>query len=294
VPGAPHPAAVVVLLGLVLAPSGCLGLFAPDGTSVSVGTHARGALVRAVELPEEGAGYAVPPAWRRRDRRYATQEVVHWLTTAFAMVARQDPEAIAALGDLSGRVGGRSIEHRSHESGRDVDIFFFAMDADGRPYHPQQAMLRFGPDGRAVAWSPPVRGMRVREPVPPARFDAHRTWALVRALVAAPGAQVQWIFIHRALGELLLAQASSEQDDAALIARAAALFHQPSDAQAHDDHMHVRVFCPPGDRLFGCVDRGPQRWWKKRWKEMGEPYAEIGFAAPADQGSPDVVSVEQR
>ncbi len=48
-------------------------------------------------------------------------------------------------------------------------------------------------------------------------------------------------------------------DDPALVAKAAALFHQPSDAQAHDDHMHVRVYCAPDDRISGCIDRGPAR-----------------------------------
>ena len=47
---------------------------------------------------------------------------------------------------------------------------------------------------------------------------------------------------------------------------------QPSDAEVHDDHMHVRLYCAPGDRSLGCVDKGPVRWWKKMWKYMGVPF----------------------
>ena len=47
---------------------------------------------------------------------------------------------------------------------------------------------------------------------------------------------------------------------------------QPSDAEVHDDHMHVRFYCAPADRRLGCVDKGPVRWWKKMWKYMRVPY----------------------
>lgn len=265
---------------LTLAPA-CVGIFADDGGSVSLGSHRAGAILRAAALPAEGPGFRVHAAWRGRDRLYGTQELVVWLRRAFRAVDRVHPGSVAWVGDLSRRAGGRSPEHRSHESGRDVDIFFFAVDDEDRPYHPGPAMLRFRPNGRAFAWSP-ADDKRVRAPVPAVRFDVQRNWALVRALVADPTAEVQWIFIHRALGALMLEHAAAAGEDPALVARAAALFHQPTDAQAHDDHMHVRIFCPPLDRSRGCVDRGPQRWWKKRWKYMA--------LAPLPDGDDDEVA----
>jgi hypothetical protein len=129
----------------------------------------------------------------------------------------------------------------------------------GRPYFPTRAMLRFAPDGSAKAWSPPVRDQKIADPIPVVRFDARRNWALVRAMLSDPTVEVQWIFVHRALAERMLREGTSSDDDPALVARAAALFHQPSDAQAHDDHMHIRLYCTADDRLLGCVDRGPQR-----------------------------------
>jgi penicillin-insensitive murein endopeptidase len=221
-----------------------------------------------VSLPFEGAGYRVHPDWQVRRRTFATPEVVGWLTRAFARVAQDVPESLAHVGDLSGRGGGNSALHRSHESGRDVDIFYFALDEDGRPLRDLPAMLRFGADGRVTGWSPSRHGQHIERPLPAGRFDMRRNWALVRALLSDPGVEVQWIFMHRPLASLLFQQAELEKSDPALLARARAVVHQPGDSQAHDDHMHVRVYCAPESRAFGCIDKGPQRWLKKRWKYL--------------------------
>jgi penicillin-insensitive murein endopeptidase len=236
-----------------------------------------------VELPLEGTGYRVPSPWQRRGRQYGTEEVVRWLTTAFSDVEARVPNSVACLGDLSGPGGGRSIEHKSHGSGRDVDIFFYARDLTGRQYIPERAMLRFAADGSAKGWSPPVRAQKITDPLPVVRFDAQRNWALVRALLSDPSVEVQWIFVHRALADLMLREGTSPGDDPELVARAAALFHQPSDAQAHDDHMHVRVYCAPNDRALGCRDRGPVRAWVKRGQELDRPPVANGTSevAPA-------------
>ncbi len=222
-------------------------------------------------LPAEGAGYEVPAAWRTRDRGYATDEVVRWLTSAFRTVHDQLPGGVAAVGDLSGRSGGANDRHRSHESGRDIDIFFYAEDRSHHPMRPRAAMIHYTPDGRARAWSPPVPGLRIAEPLPHAVLDAARTWALVRALLVDASVKVQWIFIQQGIAELLLREGRRAGDPAAVLAVAAALFRQPVGAEPHDDHMHVRVFCDPGDRRLGCIDIGPQRWWKKHWKYMSDP-----------------------
>ena len=244
-------------------------MFASDGGSVSVGSHSKGALVHGVAVPFEGAGYEVHPDWRPRDHRFATEPVARWLTAVFREVAEEVPDSTAHLGDISSRRGGDAALHRSHASGRDVDIFYFACDATGAPLHELPAMLHFGEGGRAERWSTGRAGRVVAHPVPEAWFDAHRNWALVQSMLSRPEAEVQWIFIHRALAGLLLAEAEREGADPAVVMRALALLHQPTDSQPHDDHMHVRLFCDPADRAFGCTDKGPKRWLKKHWKYMG-------------------------
>jgi penicillin-insensitive murein DD-endopeptidase len=248
--------------------AGCVGLFASGSGSVSVGSHAKGALLRPMAVPFEGAGYQVHPEWRGRDHRYTTEEVGRWITGVFSEVTARMPGSVAYLGDLSSRRGGDAAMHRSHSSGRDVDVFFFACNDHGDQLSPLPAMLHFSDDGRADRWSPAGAGRVVAAPVPSARFDARRNWALVRAMLSNPTVQVQWIFVDRALTELILAEAEREGEDPSLVLRALVVLHQPTDSQPHDDHMHVRLFCDPGDRFFGCNDKGPKRWLKKHWKYM--------------------------
>jgi len=248
--------------------TGCFGTFIDDGSSVSLGSHAAGGLWRGAAIPVQGPGYSVPLAWRGRKANYATAEFADALGKAFANVNRLFPGSVAMLGDVSRVSGGESNEHRSHHNGRDADVFFFAVDTKGRPYRDEQVMLTYGRDGWAKGWSPPKGKRPPSTAVPRVRFDARRNWALVRALVTNPNAEIQWLFIHRDLRTLLLEQAEREGEAPELVLRAAALLHQPGDSAPHDDHLHVRVYCDPSDRAHGCDDRGPVRWLKKYWKYM--------------------------
>jgi len=256
----------------LLSAAGCAGPLAFDFGSASIGTHADGTLRHPTQLPFDGDGYTVPRPWRTRRANYGTEELVGAVVRAARAVERSDPGGVAAIGDMSRRSGGDSAEHKSHQSGRDVDVFFYGVDRDGRPLRPGDAMLHFAPDGRATRWSPPHGVRAPAAAVPSARFDAQRNWAFVRALLSDPEVEVQWIFIHRGLAAALLHEATRVGDDPALVARASFIMKQPSDAEIHDDHMHVRFYCASGDRRLGCVDKGPVRWWKKMWKYMGVPF----------------------
>ena len=84
------------------------------------------------------------------------------------------------------------------------------------------------------------------------------------------------------LGQIVLEQAMLEGEPADTLARIQDLLRQPGDSAPHDDHMHIRIYCDPHERAFGCVDRGPQRWLKTRWKYLrarpGLPEADPAFA----------------
>jgi penicillin-insensitive murein DD-endopeptidase len=269
-----------------MAVAGCAGPMAVEFGSASVGTSGEGTLRHPALLPFEGDGYAVPAPWRTRHANYGTEELVGAVVRASRAVAAEAPGGVAAVGDLSHRSGGESVQHRSHQSGRDVDVFYYAVDGGGRPVRLGDAMLHFAPDGRALRWSPPQGTRPPARPVPGYRFDARRNWAFVRALLNDPDIEVQWIFMQRNLAAALLREATIAGDDPALLARAAFVIHEPSDSEPHDDHMHVRLYCDSGDRRLGCADRGPVRWWKKMWKYMDAPYGR----APADALGADGVA----
>src|SRR6185503_3278741 len=118
------------------------------------------------------------------------------------------------------------------------------------------------------------------------RFDARWNWAFVRALLSDLEVEVQWVFIHRVLVATLLQEATRAVDDSALVARASFIMKQLSDAEIHDDHMHVRFYCAAADRRLGCVDKGPVRWWKKMWKYMEVPFGR----PPAETVAPDALA----
>ena len=179
-------AVVVSLAVLTIAGGGCAGPLAFEFGSASIGTHADGTLRHPTQLPFDGDGYTVLGPWRARRANYATEELVSAVVRASRTVARSDPGGVAAIGDLSRRGGGGSAEHKSHQSGRDVDVFFYGVERDGRPVLPGDTMFHFAPDGRAVRWSPPHGVRAPAGAVPAVRFDARRNWAFVRALLSDP------------------------------------------------------------------------------------------------------------
>jgi len=105
----------------------------------------------------------------------------------------------------------------------------------------------------------------VREDGKAVRLDAARNWALVEALVDDAQAEVQWIFASRGVKTVLLEWALDHGRDVELIRRALKVLHQPADAAPHDDHFHVRVYCPGGGAGAMCEDRG------RRWEWLPEP-----------------------
>ena len=262
----------VVVLGAAMFDVGCAGVFGFDGTSDSVGWHANGTLRHPAVLPQVGDGYVIPSPWRARQSNFGSDELVGLIVRASRAVAEAYPGSQAAVGDLSRHNGGGSVEHKSHQSGRDVDIFYYVANPAGRAERPGDSMIHFDRNGRAAHWSPPQGAAAPARPVPDARFDVRRNWRFIRALLRDSDVEVQWIFVQRDLAARLIQEGVAEGDEPDLLARASQIIRQPSDAEPHDDHMHVRIYCDPRDRALGCYDHGPVRWWKKRWKYMEPPF----------------------
>ena len=239
--------------------SACVGQgLVDDGTSVSFGPPNDGALLNAARLPTSGPGYRMPPTWAKRGLHHGTGELVALIEHLGRALDEQELGRPLAVADLSLEHGGPSAWHRSHQTGRDVDLIFFARDAAGRAVVPE-VMHRYGPDGASIG--------AVGAPV--VHFDDRANWLAVRALVSNPVADVQWIFISDDLKQRLLDHAIDQGETLEVIAAAAQLMHQPNGALPHDDHMHVRVYCAPTDVRQGCEELGPVRWHKKDYKYRG-------------------------
>ena len=165
---------------------------------------------------------------------FGTWELVQLIERAAARVSQRVPGAKLSMGELSAATGGDIDGHHSHESGRDADISFYVLDGAGHPVAPG-AFVAFNGDGTA------------RRPNVGYRFDDTRNWELVARLVTDPDARVQFIFVSNQLRRRLLEEGARVHASRAVLDRAATVLGQPT-VNPHNNHFHVRIFCPPADR----------------------------------------------
>lgn len=204
--------------------------------AASVGRPSAGALRGAVKL-EVGAFLRLLPRQAQRCIDWGTPRLVAAIERAARAVAQALPSRVPlGVGDLSRARGGpiRSYS-RSHQSGRDADLAFFLLDERGRPAAADD-LLTLDSSLRGVTTEGAMRF-----------FDVVRNWQLVRALLADPGIHVRWLFLSNPLRAALLDEARREGTPQPLLARAAQVLHQPSDAPPHADHLHLRIACEPDE-----------------------------------------------
>lgn len=263
---------LAVLVALAATASGCAELgVVTDGSSISYGRPNRGRLIDGVKLPDAGPGFVTGPIWKARGNRYGTDELVTLLKGVSRRMKKKSRDARLVVADLSGTRGGAAHTfHRSHQSGRDVDLLYYVRDAEGKQVEADVMRVL---DGKGVARD----GSGIT-------FDVARNWQLIKELLTAREAYVQYIFVYRPLAEKLIEHATQIGEPAALVARAAKAVKQPGDSAPHNDHMHVRIYCPPTDRMYGCVDIGPLELLAEREAEAQQTVAAIAGALPPADG----------
>lgn len=182
---------------------------------MSVGAPNGGALINAIQLPEDPRWELVSPgaAW-------GTRETIDYLSDAVARVVEQYPDSLPlAIGHISDRDGGPIRPHRSHQSGADVDVGYY-----------------YKPD--AHKWY-----QRATKD----NLDLPRTWALVRALITET--DVRLILIDHSIQAWLRDYAESVNEDRVWLddifgvkgsRRPALIRHAPG----HATHLHVRFYNP--------------------------------------------------
>jgi murein endopeptidase len=126
--------AVLTLLAVALGPPPA----APQSRAAGQPWH--GHLVRGVQLPEYGPGFATWDPVRkhvgnREWRRWGTQALVGRVERVLAEYAQRHPDAPAVLvGDLSRTHGGDfgkkfgGLGHASHQNGLDADVYYPRKD----------------------------------------------------------------------------------------------------------------------------------------------------------------------
>jgi hypothetical protein len=192
----------------------------------SLGQPWQGKLHDASQLPD-GEGYVIRRPWRS----FGTRTTVDFIHAAVTDLHEQFPEAHAiAIGDISQEDGGQITQHRSHQSGRDVDI--------GLVYKTKPASY---PEDFVTATAE--------------NLDCEATYALVNefAETAREDGGVQVIFLDYNVQGLLYRWAKEHGEDESILEH---LFQYPDRNNGsalvrhvanHDNHIHVRFKCPVSD-----------------------------------------------
>lgn len=195
--------------------------------SLSVGSPGDGWQLRAKKLRASSRLRLKNP---ERNAVYGHPALVLMLQRTGEQMGREAGGAALLVGDLSTEFGGALAGHRSHQSGRDADVGFFALDARGRSRQLDR-LIAFDGEGKAKDGS----GLR---------FDDYRNWLLVQMWLRDQRAVVRWVFVSSPLRQRLLDFARERPAFRQYGDAAAKLLVQPRNSSAHDDHFHVRVACP--------------------------------------------------
>lgn len=232
-PPAPPPDSVAAIVG--------------HSRSISMGGANSGLLRRGVAMPRDPALRVISAA---RGEHFGTAELVTLIVAGAHAVAASAPGSQLVVGDLSREGGGRIRPHRSHRSGRDVDLGFYVVDSQGRPL---PAGPGFVPMTNQLIG--PHRGGLFG-------FDVARNWTLIETLLSHPEVHPQYIFVANPIVAALLAHARRRHVSAEILQRAEAVVRQPR-GSPHRSHFHVRIFCPRDD-VPTCEDDPPFYPWVTR------------------------------
>jgi penicillin-insensitive murein DD-endopeptidase len=189
----------------------------------AIGGYSAGCVSGAVSLPPDGEGFQLMRLTRRRF--YGHPELASFISTLGRQV-RKAKLGTLLIGDLGQPRGGPTpSNHRSHQSGLDVDIWFWrSPDAARRP---------LTLDERETL-SAPSLVLGSGDAVDPARFSQADSKVL---RMAAESPAVERIFVHAAIKRHLCRTEP---------ARGREWLRKLRPWFGHDDHFHVRLKCPAG------------------------------------------------
>jgi len=170
---------------------------------LSTGSPNNGTLVNGIPLPQTELFEVWKPEWA-----YGSTHAVGVVVTAIGDFRRNTGwNGTLTIGSMSKYGGGHFPPHKSHQSGRDVDIRLPRLDGSGA--HPNHAQT-----------------------------DWHAAWALISAFIDT--GEVQVIFLSRRLHGMLRAAAKDMGATPSELARIGTII---SHSKGHNAHLHIRIRC---------------------------------------------------
>jgi murein endopeptidase len=195
-----------------------------DDRSESVGLPHDGSILGAMPMLNGPGRRVTAERWKT----WGTQSTIRQLDKVLSRWAREHPDWPEVLvGNISRRKGGPIEPHKTHQSGRDVDL----------GYVPK-----------------PDKALRGWQKMNATNLDAEKTWTLMQAFISETNVEV--IYADRKLQQLLLRAARKRPrvradqlrkwfEVAPGARRGETLIrHIPQ----HDDHFHIRFSCGDAER----------------------------------------------
>ncbi|HIA00984.1 MAG TPA: hypothetical protein EYN06_10525 [Myxococcales bacterium] len=218
----------------------------------SVGKPWAGKLTKGVAVSLKGKHHCFTWNVRKKGSNFATPLMRNLMCRTSKAVARKLGGPPMVLGSISREGGGHMFPHKSHQSGRDVDILFYMLNPEGQPKK-SKGFYKFDANGRCThkrceGWT----------------FDVARNWELVRTLVWSARPYVQYAFVSTGLKGKLLKYARAHGEHPEIIRRAKQVLLQPKSSSPHADHFHVRIYCTKDEKKKGCTNTGKRHSWVKR------------------------------
>jgi penicillin-insensitive murein DD-endopeptidase len=196
-----------------------------DSLAQAIGAYDLGCLGGARMLPAKGDGYRAIRLFRRR--YFGHPRLIEFVQT-LGHQAVHDRWGTLLVGDLSQPRGGPPVSgHRSHQTGLDVDIWFQSLED----------YLRSGTGPERLDSRDPA-SVVFGDKLHPSLWKT--SYGQVLAAVAQV-AEVDRIFVNPVIKRALCADTSGAR---AWLAKLRPWW-------GHDDHFHVRLKCPAGER--DCV-----------------------------------------
>lgn len=190
---------------------------------ISIGRPSRGRLVRGVQLPDRPDLYVK----RKPDESYGSTHAITQLMAAIVRFRHEtDFKRSIVIGGISRARGGRFRPHKSHQSGRDIDI---------------RMPLTAAAEGKRHVTANDI--------------DWRATWKLMHAFIA--NGQVEYIFLDYSLQKRIYKEARaagiSKEQLATWIQwpQRKPKHHLVRHVEGHKVHFHVRVKC--GEQEKHCV-----------------------------------------
>ncbi len=197
---------------------------------VSCGSASGGKLLRGVRLPPQGLGYLVPSHWRKRSTNFGSSALVKLLKDTGEAISREHPGAVLVIGDMSDEDGGQLRHHKSHQSGRDVDIGYLRMVSTGVLAPPVNKFISFDGQGRSNEES--------------TYFDLRRNWDVIELLLTNKEIGIEYIFVSQQIRTWLLQYSSVTKKKPTVQAYANKVLRV---TPGHNNHFHLRIKCSASD-----------------------------------------------